>query len=331
MTKHRQLVHVCAGGVALCFLAIGQPALAEDGDGGATRHVNCRNPGASIQREINKANSVKPTTIVIKGVCIEAVTVAKDDITLMAHPDGGTVDGSISVVGGQRVTIDGLKITGLGDGVAATDNASVNINNAVLEKNSRSGVFATRSALVVLQGNTIRLNDWYGVLVQDGANAQIRANNTIESDVAELDIGTAIGGYRHATIRIRDGGNTITNRAMNTPSDPQNLSTFEGFAIDVEHLSLFRQDSGHAVITGHIYIFNLTTADFRDMEYLGYVFIDGLNANFRVRNSTVSGGMTMFGIADVRSDVTFAGDVYCNFNYLNPVIPTTGTRYDCFP
>lgn len=326
--RSRGRAHV--GLFALSVFMFGQPVLAAVDSAGDTL-VDCAKAGSGIQRSIDKAASGKPIVIVIKGTCTEAVTVTRDDLTLKAHAGGGTINGSITVIGGQRITVDRLKVTGNGDGVTALDNAYVNINNAVLEENNGSGVSAGRSALVVLRGNTIRMNGDYGVLVSDGANVQILADNTIESSVADLNDGSAIGGYRHATIRVRDGGNTIINTERNTPDDPLNLGTFKGFAVDVEHLSVFRQDSGHALIIGHIYVFNLTTADFREMEYLGHIFVDGLNANFRVRNSSVNGGMTMFGPADVRSDVTFAGDVYCNFQFLNPDIPTTGSRNDCFP
>lgn len=304
------------------------PQLAAD-EGEAVRQVNCGEEGAGIQRAVDTGVSGNRSTIVIRGVCFETVRIARDDITLRAHAEGGTINGSIIVVGGQRVTIDGLRITGEGEGVSATDNASVNINNALLEQNAGSGVFAGRGALVVLRGNMIRLNGEYGVLAQDGANAQIRAGNTIESDVADFNVGSAVAGYRHATVGVRDGGNIIRNTATAAPGDPQDSGSAPGYAIDMEHVSVFRQDNGHALIHGHIYSFNLTSVDLRDADIFGHIFIDGLNANFRLRNSTVTGGMNMFGPASIRGDVTFNGDIYCNGNFLFIGFEHNGDAIDC--
>ena len=90
-------------------------------------------------------------TIFVKGTCTEDVTVGKDDLTLAAHEDGGTVAGLIGVVGAQRVTIDGLKVTGSGGVVIARDNASLIIKNAVIESAGNTAVVATRSASVVME------------------------------------------------------------------------------------------------------------------------------------------------------------------------------------
>jgi len=319
--------------ITLSVLLAAPPAFSDNGEGNSKgiRHVDCANRNASIQKEVDKVTHTEPTTIVIRGTCTEEVVVRKDDLTLLAHADGGTVDGSIYVIDAQRVTVEGLRVVGSGDGVGALDNAGVTVKNATLEDNGGSGVLATRGAVVSLWGNTIRQNDEYGVLVTDGANAQIRAGNTIESDVPNFFVGAAVGGFRHATIRIRDGDNTITNSAKVAPVDPRSSSSAAGYAIDVEHGTILRQDNGHATIDGHVEIFNLTSADFRDMNLSGHIFVDGLNANVRVRNSAIEGGMNMFGEASFRSNVTFTGDIHCNFRFLSTAFVHIGNRIDCFP
>lgn len=323
----------CVGVVALSLLTAGPAALAkdhdDDNDNGRARLVNCDKSNASIQRAVDGVRNARPTTIVIKGTCSETVRVATDDITFAAHEDGGTVNGTIVVIGGQRISVNGLRITGPGEGVSAVDNASVNINNATIEDNGTSGVFAGRNALVILRNNTIRQNAVYGVEVTDGANAQIRAGNTIESDAPDFFAGAAIGAFRHATVRIRDGGNVVRNNAEAPPTDPNNSNTAGGFAIDLEHNVNFRQDRGFAEIVGNIEIFNLTSADFRETNITGHIFIDGLNANFRLRNSTVTGGMTMFGPASIRDNVTFNGPIYCNGNGLSTSFNHNGPRIGC--
>lgn len=316
-----------------------------------TRLVNCHAPGASIQRTIDHIVLGGPITVVIRGACSGDVNVARDDTALVAHEEGGTVDGTINIVGTQRVSIDGLTVTGDGDGISARDNASATIRNAMVTGNTGSGVSVLRSALVILHDNEISGNGEYGVLVTDGANVQIRGGNTIESDVADwLNVGAAIGAYRNATVRIRDGGNVIRNTAMvpvvsppspgplppgippPPPSPPISTQSF-GFALDVEHNTSFRQDNGHATIVGHVEIFNLTSADFRDTDLTGHIFVDGLAANVRLRNSSITGGMTMFGEANVRDTVNFTGDIFCSGNFLNPnVVPSPpGMRINCAP
>lgn len=348
--------------LALMSLAPGASAIDHGHFDWRSRIVNCGTHGASIQRAIDRFVLSRPITILVRGDCVENVDITRDDVTLVAHWQGGSVDGTINVVGAQRVTIDGLTVTGEGEGVSVRDNASATIRNATLENNTGSGVFAGRNALVILRDNVITANGEYGVLVTDGANAQIRGGNTIESDVADwLNVGAAIGGYRHATIRIRDGGNVIRNNAMSEVMSPGNFpppppppglppgippgplpepipvppasTDALGFAIDVEHNSSFRQDRGHATIVGHIEIFNLTSADFRDTDLTGHIFVDGMNANVRLRNSSVDGGMTMFGEANLRDTVQFTGDIYCNTNFLNPnVVPSPpGRRLQCAP
>lgn len=296
-----------------------------------TRRVDCNRAKASIQDELDKVKAGNATTIEISGNCIETVNVTTNDLTLLAGEGGGTITGSVNVISAQRVTIDGLTITGPGDGVIALDGAAVTIKDATLTGNAGSGVLATRNAVINLHGNTMGGNGEYGVLVVDGANANVQAGNTIESSVGDFFVGAAIGGFRHATIRIRGGGNTIRNTVTAPPGDPRSSRSAPGFAIDVEHVSIFRQDQGGATITGHISIFNLTSADFREMTLSGHVFIDGLDSNFRARNSTITGGMNMAGVADIRSNVIFNGDIFCNFRFLNPNFTHNGERIDCFP
>lgn len=334
MTIERiELLAAWPGLVIAAAVLASQPAVAKQDDEAWARvvHVNCDRPGATIQQKVDDVRHARPTTILVKGTCTGDVMIRADDVTLEAHEDGGEVVGTIIVAGAQRFSVVGLRVSGAGDGVLAIDNASVTIRDAVLEENSGSGAVAVRNSLVSLYGNTIRMNGEYGVLVTDGGNAQIRAGNTIESDVPGAFNGGPIGGYRQANIRIRDGGNVIRHTGSMPPGDPQNSFTSNGMAIDVEHGTILRQDNGFAEIIGDVYVFNLTSADFRDASITGHIFIDGLNANFRLRNSSVVGGMNMFGEANFRNTVDFTGDIYCNFNFLNPGINHNGARIDCFP
>ena len=291
------------------------------------KFVNC-DKGDSIQRAVDRA--WPGNTIRIKGKCWERVTIVKSRITLAGAPYGG-VDGEIAVVGARQVVIDNLHVTGDGNGVAATENAAVTVQYSRIKGNASSGVVAAEGAVVILIENSITDNANYGVLATDGGNLQIRGNNIIESDVPSYLTGAAIGGFRQTMVHITGGGNTITNTAFEPPTNPGNSSSAKGFAIDIANNSHLRQDRGDATINGNIEILNLTSADIRQAEINGWVFVDGLSANLRLRNSTFVGGLNMYGEAQIRNNVDWTGDAFCNGKFLNPSQPITGNRINCSP
>lgn len=198
---------VCAGTVALGISLVGQIAMADGDDNESTKLkvVRC-NTGASIQKKVDKAKHGTPTTIVIKGTCTEEVTVGKDDLTLLAHEDGGSVDGSISVIGAQRVTIDGLNVVS----VSALDNASVTINDATIES---GGLTALRSAVVVMENTTVEATGEFtcAVFISDGSVFRMNGGNTLSNEAPSLNCAT-LSVYRNSTARIRGSGNTSHKR-----------------------------------------------------------------------------------------------------------------------
>ena len=129
--------------------------------------VNCnQNPNASIQDAVDKADG--PTTIKINGICVEDVTIAKDDITLSgnqmnaacdpANPGGsGTIEGTITVTS-VRARIEFLTITGPGAGVDIEDRATVDLTCNDISDNEATGVSVVRSSNAVLRDNTLSGN-----------------------------------------------------------------------------------------------------------------------------------------------------------------------------
>src|SRR4030042_1692266 len=84
------------------------------------KKVNC-NKGETITYALQKSDG-KPITIQVKGACNENVTIDRDDVTLIAHPSGGAINGvepidATIIIMGDRTVIDGLTVTGGGDGI----------------------------------------------------------------------------------------------------------------------------------------------------------------------------------------------------------------------
>ncbi len=164
--------------------------------------VNC--PKDSIQKEVDKAK--KPTTIIIKGVCDEDVTIKKNDITL--EGDGGTVNGTITIRTARWVVIRNLTVTGSGAGVVGTENAAFTVEDSTISFNDTAGIDVEDGAHATIRNNEIKNNgqaalpdSGRGVLVNDGGNANI-SNNTIEDNRSD-----GVGVFNGAFARVE--GNTI--------------------------------------------------------------------------------------------------------------------------
>jgi hypothetical protein len=135
-------------------------------------------------------------------------------------------------------------------------------------------------------------------------------------------VGAAVSVYRSSDVHFR-GTNSIVNTAPTFVS-PGDSTSAGAFALDVEQHSAVRQDGGHTTYVGNIESFNLTTVDLRDTDITGGVFVDGLDANVRLRdqgtipgNITVKGYISLFGRLSIRSGTspqpaTINGFIDCN-------------------
>ena len=314
-------ITLIAGIVTFSMAMVGQRAFADDDsdsdDGMKIHHVNCAKRKASIQKKMDKAKRGRPTTIVIKGTCTEDITVRKDDLTLLAHEDGGTVEGSIDVIGAQRVTIDGLNVTGSGDAVIVRDNASVAIKDATIQSGGGTAVVATRAALVVMENTTVEAAGDYAcaAFIGDGSVLRMNDGNTLSNNAPSFNCAT-LSVYRNSTARIRGSGNTITND--NPVTGGPNSGGAGGFALDVEMVSSLRIDgSGPATVTGNVETYNLATVDLRKVVVNGGIYADGLTGNVRLRgngpNDVIVNG-DVFPGGDSAVNIRNSGQVVINGN-----------------
>jgi len=198
------------------------PALAlgdEDDDSWTrTTFVNCGDPHASIQRAVDKLTDRRgdrPATIVIRGSCTEDVTIKRDHLTLEGD-DGGTVHGTITIVGARGVVIKGLTITGSGAGVVGTDNAAFAVEDSFLHHNDTDGIVVDNGAYATITRNTITHNGQValpdrgrGINVNNSASAVI-TKNTIEDNRSD-----GIGVYNDAFANVRE--NLIQRNGRGSP------------------------------------------------------------------------------------------------------------------
>ncbi len=145
--------------------------------------------GHSIQAAVDRANG--PTTIFIVGVCVEDVTIAKDDITLSGNISGsesgpggsGTISGTVPMKGADRIVIEFLTITGSGEGATITNGSSALLESNLINNNAKCGVQVTNESSLTLLRNTISDNGRpapffeSGVFV--GSSTVISRGNTI--------------------------------------------------------------------------------------------------------------------------------------------------------
>lgn len=155
-----------------------------DDRGKDMRNINCASPHSSVQAVIDKMRHRRALSIVIQGTCTEKITITTDDLTLMGHASGGTIDGSVHIVGARRVTLTNLKVTGAGSGVVGEGNASFTVDSSEIDANDGDGVVVSSGASASLKDNRITNNGQaatvstlgHGVQVVGGASANITDN-----------------------------------------------------------------------------------------------------------------------------------------------------------
>ncbi len=304
--------------------------------------VNCGGPNASIQDAVDKANG--PTTIFVKGLCVEDPTITVDDVTLQGHTTGGTVDGTITIDGAKRVVIDDLTVTGSGTGIRGTGGASFTVQNSNLSNNMGSGIGVFQGASAIITNNSIDNNgsgdetDFSeGIDVIGGANALITDNvithsfftgvfvarnasarfagNTIDSN--GLDTGDCgIDVARSSAVKLI-GGNTISNGGFaaicveDASAFRQGDFTVDGVPFPGEIPdSILQGDGDEAIFVGENAI-----ADLRNANITGLIDVFVLST-FNVHNSSIDGDIDASGNSAVQvgHHVDFNGTLNCDDN-----------------
>ena len=176
--------------------------------------------GQSIANAL--ANNGGPLIITVQGTCNEHVTIARDDVSLVAGP-GGAVHGPDPNTGtirvtGDRVVIDGLTVTGGRNGIQATGSSQLVVRNCTVTS-GRSGIGYFDGANGTVDNCNLQGNPRDGIVLDRGTAS---ISNSTVSGSGRFGINVFNGS---ATIA---GGNVITANTVNGVQ--VNLSTVEMFA-----------------------------------------------------------------------------------------------------
>jgi hypothetical protein len=188
----------------------------------AATAVNCDHNG-TITQALEKGKD-----LVIKGTCNESPTITTDDVTLRPHPSGGEIFGAIKIDGAQRVTIEGLIVSGSPKvgirvtngatatirendvsghevGIAIADGAFARIERNTVYDNGETGVSIARASAIG-DGNMIMNNGIWGLEVNQHSSYRSK------SDTITQDLQNAIEVDRSSYADLREGA--MSGRAI---------------------------------------------------------------------------------------------------------------------
>ena len=205
-------VALCAGIFATSAWLFGQPVSAEQKLVQVKTIVDCSTD--SLQAAIDAVNVGVPTIITVEGDCTEDVTITKDDLVIQGDATaGGTVDGTITIIGARRVTITNMIVTGPGFGIFATDNATVMVDDSDIVENHVDGILVENGAhaniidsIISRNGQNAPPNFGLGVNVNDSGTARI-TKSTIADNLAD-----GIGVFNDGFARVEE--NTIVRNGL---------------------------------------------------------------------------------------------------------------------
>ena len=279
--------------------------------------VKC-DQGQSIQDAVDRANG--PSTIFIDGVCVEDVTITKDDITLSGNISGsesgpggsGTISGTVDIKGADRIVIEFLTITGSGEGANVTNGSSALLESNFINNNVQCGVQVTNESSLTLLRNTISDNGRpapffeSGVFV--GSSTVISRGNTITGNgYGAIEVDTQ-GYWRNGLFVARNQG---------VSPDPADLDIF------VQNGCAQGAAPGSCGAAGSIGIevFNGGNVNLRNADVTGFIEV-ATGSNFSAQTSKVSGDIDNSGNSVVRvvnipavnppSLTDFTGTLFCS-------------------
>ncbi len=272
----------------------------------------------SIQAAVDRAN--RPTTIFIVGICVEDVTITKDDITLSGNISGsesgpggsGTISGTVDIKGADRIVIEFLTITGSGEGANVTNGSSALLESNLINNNAQCGVSVTNESFLTLLRNTISNNGRPGPFFESGVFV---ASSTVNSR------GNTITGNGYGAIEV-DNQAFWKNGLF--------VARNQGVLPDPADLDIFVQDGcaqgaapGSCGAPGSIGIevFNGGNVLLRNADVTGFIDV-ATGSNFEARVSKVSGNIDNNGNSVVRvanfptttppSLTDFRGTLFCS-------------------
>jgi len=145
--------------------------------------------------------------LIIRGTCNENVVIDRDDVTVQGDPaTGGAVNGpsantaSISVVA-NRISIDGLTVTGGQDGIKIYGANNVRIVNSVIRNTGTNGISIGSSQTVTVNNSKVQYAGGGGVSVLRGG---------VSIDNSEINFNKASGVHIVSNSSLTANGSTFS-------------------------------------------------------------------------------------------------------------------------
>src|SRR5262245_42659092 len=168
--------------------------------------VDCSR-GASIGAALGKKNPDRPLAVVIKGACAETVLITRDDTALIG--DGGTVNGTINIVGAKRVFVRTLTLSSpTGPGISASDNAAVTVEDSILDRNGTEGITVRNGAHATVQRSSLS-NNGVAAGPDSGRGIDVRHHGSVDARNNNISNNRAdgVGVFNDGYVRLQE--NTI--------------------------------------------------------------------------------------------------------------------------
>jgi len=174
--------------------------------------VDC-GQGQTISAALEQGDSRKPLVVNVQGACNESVTIARDNVTLLGDPSGGTAinapgsNTNVVTVQGNGVTLENLVLTGGNNGISFSGGFRSRIRNCMIQGASADGIHVFAGDVRVTN-STIQGSGANGVTVVRGGSVAISGGSQI---LANANIGI------HATGNavVSTNGDTISDNGTN--------------------------------------------------------------------------------------------------------------------
>lgn len=181
-------------------------------------------PGSysTIQAAVDAASS-GDTVLIAEGNYDETVQITKNGLTLKAagSTSGTVLNGTVNIESSYGTVIDGLTLTGAGDGIRLRGNcrggqSSLTAKNSSISGNLGNGIDLSHGASylgVAIENNSINDNGGDGVNLQGIGDDVVVSNNEINGNgsIEATGVGVRVGGRVRGTV-VKD--NTIEDNAF---------------------------------------------------------------------------------------------------------------------
>ncbi|MBS3765808.1 right-handed parallel beta-helix repeat-containing protein [Candidatus Bipolaricaulota bacterium] len=151
------------------------------------------------------------TIVLAEGVYEGSVAITKDNITIKSagDPENTTFKGTISLQNASGLVVDGLTITGAGNGIEVRgdctgDDPTLTVKNSFISGNEENGIdFSGTYGGVTIEGNEINENGGTGVNLRGESgvgdivsitNNEISNNGATQATGAGVKIGKSVEG-----------------------------------------------------------------------------------------------------------------------------------------